>query len=439
MERTLLLDIFFDLVLLASAILENGLSVRFVDKLVFEGERVLSRRQKGWICAAVVMASLLEYLNKRMGFFYSLAILALQILIIETVIFIIRRKKLFSMTCVFVMFFSIIQTLELLMVIGISMKVLSDQHMLALYEGDSAYIRNIVLLMIRVLVWGVYRVIRMREVRVNHPLLLGGASILAYIDMYYLYKYAYFEINFVEISVFAMAIGILSLIVVGLIIGSLYYFQKEKGTEIEKKDIALESNYIRFYNIYSENEYLAHDMKNHLAILENYMRHKEYEKAYDYMAKLREPILQIEQYVHSGNRVIDMVLNDKLAAAQRENIKVNLEIDTIGEVEILGKDLCAVLSNLLDNAIESCQKSVNQEAWIDISVRKVTHGLIVKIANSAFEKVIVREGSYLTTKAEKDKHGIGLESVRYVLKKYNSNIKIEDKNNAFNVSIVFFL
>lgn len=325
------------------------------------------------------------------------------------------------------------------MVIGISMKVLSDQHMLALYEGDSAYIRNIVLLMIRVLVWGVYRVIRMREVRVNHPLLLGGASILAYIDMYYLYKYAYFEINFVEISVFAMAIGILSLIVVGLIIGSLYYFQKEKGTEIEKKDIALESNYIRFYNIYSENEYLAHDMKNHLAILENYMRHKEYEKAYDYMAKLREPILQIEQYVHSGNRVIDMVLNDKLAAAQRENIKVNLEIDTIGEVEILGKDLCAVLSNLLDNAIESCQKSVNQEAWIDISVRKVTHGLIVKIANSAFEKVIVREGSYLTTKAEKDKHGIGLESVRYVLKKYNSNIKIEDKNNAFNVSIVFFL
>lgn len=105
MERTLLLDIFFDLVLLASAILENGLSVRFVDKLVFEGERVLSRRQKGWICAAVVMASLLEYLNKRMGFFYSLAILALQILIIETVIFIIRRKKLFSMTCVFVMFF----------------------------------------------------------------------------------------------------------------------------------------------------------------------------------------------------------------------------------------------------------------------------------------------------------------------------------------------
>ena len=189
MERTLLLDIFFDLVLLASAILENGLSVRFVDKLVFEGDRVLSRRQKGWIWAAVGLASLLEYLNKRMGFFYSLAILALQILIIETVIFIIRRKKLFSMTCVFVMFFSIIQTIELLMVIGISMKVLGDQHMLALYEGDSAYIRNIVLLMIRVLVWGVYCVIRMREVRVNHPLLLGGASILAYIDMYYLYKY----------------------------------------------------------------------------------------------------------------------------------------------------------------------------------------------------------------------------------------------------------
>lgn len=439
MERTLLLDLFFNLVLLASVILENWLSVRFVDKLVFEGDRVLSKKQKGWIWVAVGLASMLEYLNKRMGFFYSLAILALQILSMETAIFIIRRKKFFSMTCVFIMFFSIIQTIEVLVIIGFSLKILRNQHMLALYESDSMYLRNTVLLMIRVSIGGIYYVIKMSEVRINHPILLGGASVLAYIDMYYLYKCAYFEIKFAEISVFAMAIGILSLIVVGLLIGSLYYLQKEKSMEIEKKDSALESNYIRFYNVYSENEYLAHDMKNHLNILENYMSHKEYEKAYDYMAKLREPVLQIEQYVHSGNRVIDMIINDKLAVIQRENIKVNMETNTIGQVGISEKDLCAVLSNLLDNAIEACKKCVNQEAWIDITLKKVTHGLIFKISNSMYEEVIVREGRYLTTKEDKDKHGVGLESVNYILKKYNANIKIEDANNVFTASIVFFL
>lgn len=438
MERTLL-DVFFDLVLLASAILENGLSVRFVDKLVFEGERVLSRRQKGWIWAAVGLASLLEFINKEMGFFYSVNMLGLQIIIIGTALFSIRRKKIISITSVFIMFFSIVQTIELLVVIGISTKFLGAKHMLAIYGADFSYLRNAILLMIRLAVWGVYRVIRMREVRINHPMLLGGASVLAYIDMYYLFIYAYMGQNFVNIRTSVVAMGVIILILAVLIICSLYYAQRERNAELEQKDLVLEKNYTKFYDVYSENEYLAHDMKNHLAILENYMRHKEYEKAYDYMAKLREPILQIEQYAHSGNRVIDMVLNDKLAAAQREKIKMNLEIDTIGEVEISDKDLCAVLSNLLDNAIEACQKSVNQEGWIDISLRKVTHGLIVKIANSAFEKVIVREGSYLTTKAEKDKHGIGLESVGYVLKKYNSNIKIEDKNNAFVVSIVIFL
>lgn len=102
-----MLDIFFDLVLLASVILENWLGVRFVDKLVFEGDRVLSRRQKGWIWAAIGLASMLEYLNKRMGFFYSVNMLGLQIIIIGTVLFISRRKKIISITCVFIMFFQL--------------------------------------------------------------------------------------------------------------------------------------------------------------------------------------------------------------------------------------------------------------------------------------------------------------------------------------------
>lgn len=439
MERTLLLDLFFNLVLLASVILENWLGVRFVDKLVFEGDRVLSRRQKGWIWAAVGMASLLEFANKEMGIYVSIGMLGIQLFFIEVSILTVRRKKFISITCVLVIFFSIIQTIELLIVIVISTKVFNNSNMLALYENDSAYLRSSILLAVRFVVWVIYHIMKIREVRINHLILLGGASILSYLDMYYLYMHAYFDEKVIQIGTFTLAIGILSLIVIGLLIGSLYYLQKEKSMEIEKKDSALESNYIRFYNVYSENEYLAHDMKNHLNILENYMSHKEYEKAYDYMAKLREPVLQIEQYVHSGNRVIDMVINDKLSVIQRENIKVNLETNTIGQVGISEKDLCAVLSNLLDNAIEACKKCVNQEAWIDITLKKVTHGLIFKISNSMYEEVIVREGRYLTTKEDKDKHGVGLESVNYILKKYNANIKIEDANNVFTASIVFFL
>ena len=434
-----MLDLFFDLVLLASVILENWLSVRFVDKLIFEGDRVLSRRQKGWIWAAVGLASMLEYLNKRMGFFYSVNMLGLQIIIIGTVLFISRRKKIISIICVFIMFFSIVQTIEILIVIGISTKVLEAKNMLAIYGTDLPYLRNTVLLMIRIAGWGVYRVIRKREVRINHLMLLGGASVITYIDMYYLFIYAYMGQKLVNIRTSIVVMSIVILVLAVLIICSMYYAQRERNVELKQKDLALEENYTKFYNVYSENKYLSHDMKNHFNILETYMRNEEYKKAYDYMAKLREPILQIEQYVHSGNRVIDMVINDKLSVIQRENIKVNLETNTIGQVGISEKDLCAVLSNLLDNAIEACKKCVHQEAWIDISLKKVTHGLIFKISNSMCEEAIVREGRYLTTKEDKDKHGVGLESVNYILKKYNANIKIEDTNNVFTASIVFFL
>lgn len=439
MERTLLLDIFFDLVLLASAILENGLSVRFVDKLVFEGDRVLSRRQKGWICAAVVMASLLEYLNKKIGFFYSLNMLGLQILIIGTVLFILRRKKIISITCVFIMFFSIVQTIEILVIIGISTKILGAKNMLAIYEADLPYLRNAILLMIRLAVWGVYRVIRMREVRINHPMLLGGASVLAYIDMYYLFVYAFMGQNFVNIRTSVVAMGIIILILSVLIICSMYYFQREKNTELKQKDLALEENYTKFYDIYSENKYLSHDLKNHLNILEDYLRHKEYEKAYNYMVKLREPILKIEEYAPSGNQVIDMILNDKFAIAEKDNINVNQEIDIIGKVGISDKDLCTVLSNLLDNAIEACGKCIDQRPWIDITIRKISNGLILKVSNSMNGNVFISEEKYLTTKEDRKRHGIGLDSINYVLKKYNANIKIESGDQTFDVSIVFFL
>lgn len=175
-------------------------------------------------------------------------------------------------------------------------------------------------------------------------------------------------------------------------------------------------------------------------ILEDYMRHMEYQKAYDYMTKLREPVLQIEQYVHSGNRVIDTVLNDKFALAQRNNIKINQEIDNIGEVGVSDKDLCIILSNLLDNAIEACLRCKNQEMWIDITLRKLTYGLIFKISNSKYGNLIITEnGKYLTTKDDKKIHGIGLESVKYILKKYDGNIKIESDDRTFCVSIVIFL
>ena len=435
-----MLDLFFNLVLLASVILENWLSVRFVDKLVFEGDRVLSRRQKGWIWAAVGMASLLEFANKEMGIYVSIGMLGIQLFFIEVSILAVRRKKFISITCVLVIFFSIIQTIELLIVIVISTKVFNNYNMLALYENDLAYLRSSILLAVRFVVWVIYHIMKIREVRINHLILLGGASILSYLDMFYLYMHAYFDEKVIQIGTFTLAIAILCLIVVGLLVGSLYYLQKEKNVEIEQRDIALANNYTRFYNLYGEIKYISHDMKNHLNILEDYMRHMEYQKAYDYMTKLREPVLQIEQYVHSGNRVIDTVLNDKFVLAQRNNIKINQEIDNIGEVGVSDKDLCIILSNLLDNAIEACLRCKNQEMWIDITLRKLTYGLIFKISNSKYGNLIITEnGKYLTTKDDKKIHGIGLESVKYILKKYDGNMKIESNDRTFCVSIVIFL
>lgn len=98
-----------------------------------------------------------------------------------------------------------------------------------------------------------------------------------------------------------------------------------------------------------------------------------------------------------------------------------------------------MLSNLLDNALEACEKCIDQRSWIDITIRKMNNGLILKVSNSMQGKILISEERYLTTKEDSKRHGIGLDSVNYVLKKYNANIKIESSDQTFNVSIVFFL
>ena len=121
------------------------------------------------------------------------------------------------------------------------------------------------------------------------------------------------------------------------------------------------------------------------------------------------------------------------------NIEIMSQNDGIGEIGISDEDLCTVLSNLLDNALEACEKCIDQRPWIDITIRKMNNGLILKVSNSMQGKSLIAEERYLTTKEDRKRHGIGLDSVNYVLKKYNANIKIESGDQTFNVSIVFFL
>lgn len=220
-----------------------------------------------------------------------------------------------------------------------------------------------------------------------------------------------------------------------MIIGSIK--SAEKRAELEMlgfKNKLLEDNYKEIQSMYQNYACSFHDMKNHLIILENYCRAGETEKAIRYIEKIREPIQTFKHYFKSGNEVLDIILNYKLSEAERKGIYTQVIMEAAGEIRLEGCDLCAILSNLLDNAIEACDLTEHGEKWVHVLVKRLGDIVVINVSNS-YDTRYKKESEHTTRKGL---HGYGLKSVEAKVKRYGGEMKWGYENNRFAVTITFF-
>lgn len=201
---------------------------------------------------------------------------------------------------------------------------------------------------------------------------------------------------------------------------------------IELKTNLLEENYQELRNIYRNYAYTGHDMKNHLLILENYCKRGENEKAVQYIEKIQKPIHSIKQYIKSNNEIIDMILNYKFSEAEKKGICIDVEWDLEIVLDIDEVDLCAIFSNLLDNAVKACEVGKDEDRkWIYMSLRNMGDMIFLDVENSIFKG---KRGEEENTK---ELHGYGLKSVKDKVEKYNGMIEWGEKENRFSVVVTF--
>ena len=86
-----------------------------------------------------------------------------------------------------------------------------------------------------------------------------------------------------------------------------------------------------------------------------YLKEEKYDEAIEYGSKLSSPLEVISQRSWSGNKTVDTILNTKLLEAEQKSIEVHMEVDHMVKFPLADYDLCVVLSNLFDNAIEACE------------------------------------------------------------------------------------
>lgn len=213
---------------------------------------------------------------------------------------------------------------------------------------------------------------------------------------------------------------------------------KSQFKMVQMKNEMLEQNYKNLHSLYMSNQYIYHDFKHHIVLLKNHLERCEYDKAAQYLGKLAEPVEKLSNYIHTGCDVLDLVFNIKEDEAKQKGIRYQVEVDGEFKTNINENDLANIFFNLLDNAIEACEKIKGQDKWIRVQIKRKNQIYIIKIENSIRFPVLVKDGEYLTEKDNRECHGIGMKSVESCVKHYGGNVRWSHTEDVFTVVITFF-
>lgn len=190
----------------------------------------------------------------------------------------------------------------------------------------------------------------------------------------------------------------------------------------------------RFYQQVRE---LKHEMRGHLTNLKGLARTGEYGSLEDYITKMDSSISEFELTVQTGNPVTDVIVGD----VQQKCQKLGVEFQVDFHYPVSGYDafdMGIILQNLLQNALEACEKVDGDGRFIELFGKGRGRFFLVEVQNSFAGNVVFGpDGLPATTKTEDaSMHGIGLANVRRETEKYMGEVEIKAENHKFSITVL---
>ena len=253
-----------------------------------------------------------------------------------------------------------------------------------------------------------------------------------------------------------LIIPMIAFVLLGAIVFSFRIYQnmvalQEEWAEkiiLENQITQMQSSMVEMEHLYDGIRSVKHDMKNHMAVLQNLIQKKysgEDEEIQQYFEGMYQSVEQLDNRVHTGNAVSDAVVESKFryAAKRVKGIRLDAKGFMLSDaVTIKAYDMGIILNNGLDNAIEACirmrEKQPEAEAYITIRSFKAKNMYFIEIENS-FDGVALfhkDRGLPISTKEDKEVHGIGLKNIRKCAVKYGGDMDCIVKGTRFILSVM---
>lgn len=181
--------------------------------------------------------------------------------------------------------------------------------------------------------------------------------------------------------------------------------------------------------LYQSVRSIRHDLKQHFQVALTMLHSGKINEAVDYMEKYNDTVLDgISNKVFCDNDVVNYIINSKSKICSDRHIKIYIYIaNEIPEFSDL--DLCVLLGNVLDNAIEGVSGEGNNEIYLEL--RNVDNFFMISVKNTIINSVLEDNPNLISTKNEKEVHGLGILSMKEVVQKYNGSIEFYESDNKF--------
>lgn len=176
-----------------------------------------------------------------------------------------------------------------------------------------------------------------------------------------------------------------------------------------------------------------HDIENQFSVLHDMMESGKTEKALEYLDTLEGFVRHSNCLCHTGNNAVDSIVNTKGSLAQTHGIEFICRVNIVSEIKADEMELCRILCNGLDNAIEACERLKNVKKHILLSISEDKDNLLISISNTSD---VVDTENLSSTKKKTGMHGIGVNSIKSSVERLKGVVKFSYKEGVFKLNVV---
>ena len=197
----------------------------------------------------------------------------------------------------------------------------------------------------------------------------------------------------------------------------------------------IETHYREVDNMYRQIRGWRHDYRNHIQTMKAYAASEDWDAIKRYLDLLDDDLTTVDTVVKTGNPMTDAILNSKISLAKAKNIRVIADAHIPVKLRSSEIDLCCIIGNLFDNAIEASMKLPEEQRVIRVYMGMRNTQLYISFTNFTAGKKMKKEGKlFRSTKGEG--HGFGLVRIDAIVERLDGYISRNSEDGAFTTEIL---